>query len=91
MGLLRHFLFGCLSQLFVYEVSIVQLMAIQMMSFSFEEFRSFFHRQLVQRFRIKESQVFLGDNLTIYSLCMFDKNLKSKKNNGKKFCQLFQE
>lgn len=59
MGLLRHFLFGCLSQLYVYEVSIVQLMAIQMMSFSYEEFRGFLIANLCKDFESKSRKCFL--------------------------------
>lgn len=59
MGLLRHFLFGCLSQLFVYEVSIVQLMAIQMMSFSYEEFRGFLIANLCKDFESKSHKCLL--------------------------------
>ena len=91
MGLLRHFfiwllrsalcLWGKYSPTDGYANDEFQLWGIE----------GFSHHQLVPRFRIKESQVFLDDNLTIYSLCMFDKNFNSKNNNGQKFCQLFQK
>ena len=59
MGLLRHFLFGCLSQLYVYEVSIVQLMAMQMMSFSYEKLRDFLITNLCLDFESKNHKCFL--------------------------------